>query len=204
MKNCRGDDTKLEICKEYEIKPIAFTKILNNQSKQGCCGPLTDRYYIFSYIEKSIQSSLPEYFFVGEHCADEFLKILGSKPLPFFNPLKQEGSSNRRNNELSLSPKHHIHPMNDELVSAINLLCISWNIIPKSKLISILEFTRSRPSIPNIQGVVWLNEIIAKDSKERTLKQMITDLSVNNNIRDFDFSELNALIDSRNLTNRIR
>ena len=33
---------------------------------------------------------------------------------------------------------------------------------------------------------------------------MITELSANNNIRDFNFDELNALIDSKNLTNWIQ
>ncbi len=204
IESCIGQKKKQEICSKYYVRPIAFTKLLNGQTKNGCCGLLTDRYYTFGYTDPSAEERLWDYFFVGHHCASDLLSILGLPPLPLFNPLSQTSKKQYDINDDASASKSNVHPLNKELISAINLLCISWNTIPKSRLGPILEFTRNRMSQANTQGVLRLNEIIARDRRQRTLRQMINELAVHNELRNFEFKTINELIDSKGIENRIR
>lgn len=204
MENYRGKDGKQKICNDYSIKPISFIKLLKGQSKEGCCGLLTDRYYTFAYAKKGEEKNLFEYFFVGHHCANEFLEILGLNPLPFFNPLKQTKQGDGKNDGMSTSAKSNNHPLNEELIAAINLLCISWNTIARSRLAYILDFTRSSNSTPNQNGVIWFNDIVSTDKRKRTLRQMILELSKDNDLRAFDFKEMNSFINSKSTPNWIQ
>lgn len=95
--NCYGEENKKKLIGEYYIKPVIYLKLLANQEKQGACGKLKDRYYVFQATNKKTGEECS--FYAGKHCAEGLLKLIKAEPLPFFNPLKsindvREGKSN--------------------------------------------------------------------------------------------------------------
>ena len=190
--------------REYYIQPINYVKLLNGQSKKGCCGPLDDKYYIFSFKPRGDYNAQAKYFFVGTHCANEFLDIIGSPRLPLFNPLiNEQNHKPGAANSFPSEKANYIHPFNQELIKAINMLCISWNIIPETGLERVLSYTRRWADNPNYDGIVIFNRITSSDRKNRTLSKMINELRENNDIKEMKFDLLNQYLDSKEIENHI-
>ncbi len=204
--NCRTRKRKEEFCNQYYIQPVNYIKLLNGQNKEGCCGPLDDKYYTFSYKPKGDYDAQAKYFFVGTHCANEFLDIINHDSLPLFNPMTLDQSSNTGgggNSSGSGINMQRIHPFNQELLTAINMLCITWDIIPESGLESIITFTRKKSDQPNYKGVEWFNKMVAKDSKERSLRIMIDELRKTNDLKEMRFELLNRHLNDIEVNNHI-
>ena len=203
--NCRTRKRKEELNRKFYIQPVNYLKLLNGQHKQGCCGSLDDKYYIFSYRPRGDYDAQSKYFFVGTHCANEFLDIIKHDPLPLFNPLIHEQGNHvpGDGNSSGSKDKASIHPFNRELLTAINMLCISWDIIPESGLESIVKFTNKRSPDPNLNGIEWFNEIVGKDRQRRSLRIMIDQLRENNELKDLRFDELNNYLNERDIVNNI-
>lgn len=204
--NCRTRKRKEELNRKFYIQPVNYLKLLNGQHKQGCCGSLDDKYYIFSYRPRGDYDAQSKYFFVGTHCANEFLDIIKHNPLPLFNPLIHEQGNYvpRDGNSSGSKDKAPIHPFNRELLTAINMLCISWDIIPESGLESIIKFTNNKSTDPNLNGIEWFNKIVAKDARKRTLRQMIDELRETNDIKEMRFDLMNQYLNEKGFENYIR
>ncbi|MEQ9289602.1 MAG: hypothetical protein RIG77_21925 [Cyclobacteriaceae bacterium] len=204
--NCRTRKRKEELNRKFYIQPVNYLKLLNGQQKQGCCGSLDDKYYIFSYGPRGDYDAQSKYFFVGTHCANEFLEIIKHDPLPLFNPLIHEQGNHTPGNSNSSGSKDKklIHPLNQELLTAINMLCISWDIIPESGLESIIKFTNNKSTDPNLNGIEWFNKIVAKDARKRTLRQMINELRETNDLKEMKFDLMNQHLDEKGFENYIR
>jgi hypothetical protein len=198
FKNCRGERKK-ELVKQYEITPILRTKLLKGQSKDGCCGELTDVYYVFKYKEKG--GSVEGSFYVGDDCGKQFLDLIGEKELPFlFNPLKEISSSGTGTYGSSETPadgKNQMDELNKELIRAIGLLIAAWNKPLSGFALSIFEFTKKRANIPNYKGVEeFNNRILSKDYHKRSLMSIYESLKKENNLKEFTFERMhNHLIE---------
>jgi len=197
--SCYGQKKKEQLVINYEVEPILYLKLLANQEKNGCCGKLTDSYYIFTAIHQSTRKEST--FFVGKHCAEEILKLVTKPPLPLFNPLRidQQNLGQANNGNVRPHNRPNIHPVNRALIRAIAFISMSWNRPPSSGLLKIINFTNNRPNYINHKGVKWVNEyIINYDEQNRTLQQMYLELRAENpNMRDFNFDVLrNSFIEN--------
>lgn len=202
--SCRGKERKLEICKAFHINPIAHLKLLNGQEKQGCCGKLTDQYYIFEYRVKGDYESNQSHFYVGKDCANDFLEIIKKPILPLFNPLKQFESQGSKDGERNTNNREKVNtviePFNRELLDAINLLCIVWNVIPRGSFKKIIDYTKSYPE-PNYRGLKWFNDILT--SKNLVLRNFLNELKEANDLRGFPFTRLNQYLNENEIKNGI-
>lgn len=198
FKNCRGERKK-ELVKQYEITPVLRTKLLKGHSQDGCCGDLTDVYYVFKYKEKG--GSTEGSFYVGDDCGKQFLDLIGVKELPYlFNPLKELSSGGNGSNGSSgntAEGKNQMDKLNEELISAIGLLIAAWNKPMSGYALSILEYTKKRSNIPNHKGVEDFNtRILSKDYKKRSLISIYESLKKENNLKEFTFERMhNHLIE---------
>lgn len=126
--NCRGEQTRIRIVRDYELVPVAHEKLLNGQEKKSCTGDrLTDSYYCFLLTER--ESGRKETFLCGSHAAKHFLQLIGSEPLPLFNPLKSKNTSDNRSSSVG-EKKVPWNKQAKQLHDSINLLVICWDIIP--------------------------------------------------------------------------
>jgi len=88
-----------------------------------------------------------------------------------------------------------MHPINKDLLTAIQLISMIWDSPIPSNVLDIVLFTNTRYShVINSKGVFMVNKNIGKyDKKNRTLSQMVADLLVDNpDLRNFDFTNLRA------------
>lgn len=119
---------KEEVIRTYFLQPIAQIRLLEGQSKVGCCGEVKDRYFIFSYT--GIQDRTDRgTFFVGYDCAEQMIdkinqiksKKAGAElivPPHLFDPDTGEFAKNITG----------ITPMNYAVARIILLLASFWNV----------------------------------------------------------------------------
>ena len=198
--NCKGIQAKKQLVDKYNIKPIAYIRLLNGQSKQGCCGKITDRYYVFEY--ESRDNNETGSFFTGYSCGEQFLELLGINKDRFklFNPFYQIPNNANRNYNRAIrydnGYKNLKDPLNQEVYNAINLVFAIWDKIPISgtKIAKILDFVTRVNIRTQDFAVVEVNNLVGKDYKSRTLDEIVSEIAINNNIRNFEFPLMKKII----------
>lgn len=195
--SCRGKK-KLEIVEKFELTPIAHLALLSGQKKQGCCGKVTNRYYVFNAKHKTTGEE--DFFYVGYDCADQFLELTGKNPLPLFNPIVALGTSESNRSNSGNSNQSNIAPLNKELYNAIHILCAAWDKPPQKQLLKSLMYIRNRPHIPTQNfAITNFNRILSYDTQKRTLGQIIDQLKQRNpNLRKFTFLKMQKVLDKEN------
>lgn len=196
---CRGEESRITLVRDYQLKPIAHVKLLNGQTKKSCTNDLlTDSYYCFTYKNKSNNTNGS--FYCGSHAANHFLKLLGRPSLPLFNPLTSLNSTENSGNS-SNATVNRWNPAAKELHNAINLFIICWNSEIRDFVGEIKAHLENNPNQePHISKIKTINTIISFDKKHRTLQQMISDLRLlNPSIRSFRFTNLNKVLKNNNL-----
>ncbi len=194
LSNCRGSEAKKRIVDSYNIKPIVYIRLLAGQKINGCCGPITDKYYLFEAEHKETKEI--ENFSVGYDCGDQFLQLTGHTPITLFNPFQAEsrqgGGGKGKKGDVT-----QIHPLNRELKNAIHLLCSAWGgYAPKGSLRKYLEYINDAPQrATNSFAVIGFNNIVGKDAKNRNLSQIISDLKAGNpTLREFSFPHMEKVL----------
>lgn len=209
--NCHGNENKRKLIEKYYIKPILYLGLLTNQEKQGCCGKLTDRYYIIKATDKTTKKEFS--FYSGKHCAEGILSLINVNPLPFSNPLKSISNKNsnvdnsgNNNTTLTLEHKKAIHPLNNELIQAIQIISMAWNTPPPVFVLNIIDFTKNLDEFTiNKKGIFWTNRNLDKDKENRILSDIYSDLKKENpNLKEVDFENLRKYMNEYHLeeTNR--
>ncbi|OAT41096.1 hypothetical protein M988_2273 [Hafnia paralvei ATCC 29927] len=197
--NCYGKESREMLVRKYEIHPIAHVKLLAGQEKLSCTGRLlTDSYYCFQYKKRDDDKKFGT-FFCGLPTAKHFLELTDNSELAQFNPLRSESNSSttKSNSSPTLNDNRRpINPTTKELLDAINLLVVVWNTIPYGRLARIKEAKNKyyyRP--PFKDEISYVNKVISYDKEKRTLAKMLEELSQSNNLKHFDFSLLNKVLD---------
>lgn len=209
--SCHGNKCREQLVNDYRLTPRANTKLLNGQTKISCTGQkLTDSYYTFEYQHKQNEEDAGA-FFCGYKSAQHFLKLLEQEHLPIFNPLHavNEGpkTATPKKEADQLEPaeatqedKESKVVWNDtalQLYNAINLLIICWNKPIHGKLgehKSALE--KYRQYEPYLYRIAYVNNVVGKDAKKRSLTQMLKDLRIQNpTLKEYDFSLLTGALE---------
>ncbi|MCU9601383.1 hypothetical protein [Pallidibacillus thermolactis] len=227
--NCRGPKCRERLVENYIIKPTAHTKLLEGQSKQSCTGQiLKDTYYLFEYVNKHDPTDSGG-FYCGYHAAEHFLNLIQHDGLPLFNPLIQDiittENSNKSNENSNKTNENNNKSINEvsafnssenskdkkkwnhtakQLYNAINLLIICWDTPiygPLAKYKADLE--KYYYCEPFFERIKFVNRIIGKDYKNRTLTQMLNDLRKNNpKLKHFQFDLLEEKLRERGIESR--
>lgn len=198
FQHCRGYEVKQRLVNQYNITPLSYIKLLPNQDKQGCCGVLRDKYYVFEYRNK-INANEKGSFFVGYDCGEQFLDLLNidKNRYKLFNPLATEnngGGLGGGGGGAGNAPQRD--QLNQEVYNAINLICVAWNTLPKNSIQSILNFVRNPNSRRTDDWTIkTVNTLISHDYHNRTLSQIVQDLSDEYNLRNFSFELMNETIE---------
>lgn len=188
--SCHGDIAKRKLLAKYEIKPKLHTRILNGQRIQGCCGPITDIYYLFEAKDRDTKKISD--FYVGYDCAGQLLTLANLTDIVMFDPFKssQDLTNKSSTNSTKQQKALIIHPLNEELRNSIYLLCSAWGgKAPRGKLRNTIEYIEKMPQRPtDFFAIKEFNRIIEKDAKKRSLTQIINDMRFQNpNLRTFSF-----------------
>lgn len=188
--NCRGHNKRKVIVENYFVKPVAHIKLLNGQTIQSDAGSdIEDSYFIFECVSKS--SGEKKYINCGRPTANDFCDLIGAKLPPIFNPLKTNVISEPKGNK-TISTNNitsNWNPVRKQLYNATMLLICAWNAVPNTPLFNIKDeletYVTTEPYFSRIKSI---NTILSK--KGITMRDIIDDLSKNNNLRNYKFDLL--------------
>ena len=198
--NRSSKNNRQNIVNEYDLIPISHIQLLLKQIKQNCCGPkLTDSYYVFSY-ENKLNPNDNGYFNVGSHCANNFLQLTNQNALPIFNILmnNNQRNNNVNNNQRNNNVNNQRIKINIQLENAMNLfMAYNPTVIPFGYFYKILNFVRTANVITNDTSIREVNRVIG--SYNQTIPNIINSLSMQHNLRAFNFTELHNHIITNNI-----
>jgi hypothetical protein len=181
--------------KEYDIVPIARMPLLKGQIKRSAARDIiTKEYYCFSY-KKRHSNERPESFIVGSHAAKHFLELLKHPTLPIFDILKSHNENTDVRENISASiDKDKWNPLALELYRIINIILMTWdkNEGPSSEIL--LEIRNNKTREPPLRLIKSVNTIISRDSRKRTIYLMLKEKKKDNDIKDFKFPLITAVL----------
>lgn len=195
---CRGHETRIQICKENVIEPVAHLMLLSGRVKRSDAeAEIKNDYYIFQCTHKL--NGTKEIIQCGMGAATDFLKILNKDGIPIFNPLLSQGNVNttrRKSFAGNKEANEKWNPAAKQLYDAIMLLIIEWDDHnPDSLLFSLKEeITEDNCREPQKRKIKAVNTIISKDSKKRTLSQIVSDMKKDDAIKEFCFDLLEKIL----------
>lgn len=126
--DCYGEK-KNEIVKRYFLAPIAHIKMLPHMVKDGCCGQLTEQFYIFSYTSMKDRNDRGT-FFVGADCAKQMIDMVNAvKERAGKPPLEVPQMFDISVDSGFLGGYHKkIKVLNFDVLTLLLLLSASWNV----------------------------------------------------------------------------
>ena len=203
IESCRGDEKKLQICRDYEVRVISRMALLPGHTIEGCCGDLENEHTIFYYKHK--KTKYEDTFSVGKDCAKTFLGILGQPLPPLVDPLQHmhipgvstgggQGASGAGSQPNPIGSSGAAIPaINSELYVAINLWCILKKQVPKFALQRILTSIQAAPSTALQEKDVFdFLKVLA--SYKKPLHQILSEAQkTHSNVKSFSFPTLNSI-----------
>ncbi len=90
-----------------------------------------------------------------------------------------------------------MHPVNKELINAIQIMSIAWNYPPPIPILNIIDYTKKlNKSTENKRGIYWINDKLIMDKENRTLTETYDDLKTEHpDLRKISFNRLCDLMD---------
>jgi hypothetical protein len=201
---CRGEKTRIDLVKKYEIIPISHMPLLKGQKKRSATGDtIIKEYYCFSIKDKNSDKD-PEMFIVGTLAAKHFLTLLKHGSLPIFHILKnnKKNSKGQKNNSTSVEMDKW-NPLALELYKIINIILIAWDTnggVLSKIMMNVIKNTNKEPTLANIRSI---NTIISKDPKKRTIYQILDEIKRQNEIKDFKFPLITKILLDNKIKNNI-
>ena len=193
--DCRGEKTREQLVRDFEIVPLAHVRLLNGQTKESCAGPDVGEYYVFSYRSrpnaKDANGEDVGTFVCGITAANDFINLIQQQDpavnrLPLFDPLAGLGQVGNANNAgragagRGAQQVANWNPIAKELYDAIGMICIMWNLnnvsgALKSVLFNLIE----KPmQIPRSSDIISINTIISRKFNIDVGNQRVTSLAL--------------------------
>ncbi len=203
---CRGHELRVQLCKQYDIKPVGRFKLLNGRTVISDAGnmDITDEYIIFDCISKSDHNH-HESIYCGKYVAEDLCKITGHSLPQLFNPLHYEHSSHGYRGKGSTNSSPKWNPVRKQLYDIV-LLIITYqgNIKINSKIFDIkreLEDPKYIEYYPKRQ-IKSVNTYLIK--MDKTFENIIADLQNNNNLRTFKYDLVLDYMEKNNISQHLK
>ena len=171
---CRSTERRQWIVNKYDVVPVAHIQLLENQTKHSDAGAMIENdYYIFYATDKA--SGKREMIQCGMGAARDFLRLIGHKGLPLFNPLHGEGGAGgygggNIGNNGRRRQEEVWNPVAKQLFNAIMWIFLIIDAKPNTPIFEIREkVCRFKDREPFASQVKAVNTIIGKNFKGKTL-----------------------------------
>lgn len=207
---CRGEDKRRQICKDYRIIPKAHFRILNGVSIHSDAGDtMTEEYFIFDAVDKNDSSRIYN-IYCGAFVAKSFAKLAGITLPPIYNPLRSvsHSSSNERGNNRS-TDNQYSHKWNDERKQLYDIVMITMMYLGEIRtdlpLFDIKQKLESNVSYPPFDSYIQaVNTILGNLNLKFT--HILDILRSKNIMKEFEYDlilkriENNPKIKQQNIT----
>lgn len=215
--NCRGHENRIELCRQYVIKPEFRIKMLKGIAVSDAGGRITDELYIFSAYDQD--QNFVDKITCGEPTARDFLSITGEPRPALFNMLKPAKStpkttdkktSTQNQSEPDTKPAQQKdtttwHPVNKALYEAIMILIVVWQDTSGDSLLfrEMRKCCKYPDKYPFSDRLIRFNTIISKD-RRKTLAGILASLKKEGNeLRDFDLQLLHEAVQKTGVESHI-
>ncbi|NFN93630.1 hypothetical protein FDB28_05890 [Clostridium botulinum] len=198
--DCMGKERRKQIAEEYDIKLIIYAKLLNGVTKQSDAHRIIkDTYYQFQCTLKS-DKNIIKAITCGSGAGEHLIELANIDKPQIFNPLRNELTGGGGGENVGNGTKKKWDPLAKELYNAIRWLICCWDVVPYGKLLDIKDDIEKFRNEPYMWKIKFVNNTISKDSKGRTVSEMIEEVKNNSNeIRNFDFELINKKLKENNI-----
>lgn len=210
--SCHGDTNKDQIVASYEISFVEGMRLFAGQHRDGCCGDLTDEYFMFAYKHRTDVTDHGN-FFAGRHCASEFFTRLGigHDQLRAFNPFTAvaTGGGHAAAGGGGAPAGGHaggigaMEPLNIEIYNAIILIAMYRDTTPYNTFARILNYMRTHPMR---RTDPWVVEAVNNwfDHNGMTMSGLLTALEALDTrpLKNFNFPEAHAVLTARGISSK--
>lgn len=186
---CRSHALRIQLCNEFDIKPIGRFKLLNGVKINSDAGnvDITDEYVIFDCISKS-DPNIHETIHCGRLVAEDFCKLTGY-PLPIlFDPLHHARTTSSRDGNTNISSTSRWNSTRKQLYDIVLLIMLYQGNIKKDSVLFHIKLQLEEPKyisyFPKAQ-IKSVNTYLIKMGK--TFQNILDELSKNNNLRSFNY-----------------
>lgn len=196
--DCFGEERRVEILNNYDIKLVIYAKLLRGQVKRSDARrEITDTYYEFQCTLKS-DNNVVKAITCGSGAGEHLLELANITKPPIFNPLRNEFNGNHGGGNSIGSQWNKVAK---ELYNAIRWLICCWDTVPYGKLLEIKEsIEHYYYSEPFLKKIIFVNNVISKDKKRRTISVMIDEMRASgNDIREFNFNSINKILKEKDI-----
>lgn len=198
---CRGSKRREWIVDNYKVIPVAHIQLLAGQTKHSDANAMIENdYYIFCATDKT--SGKKEIIQCGMGAARDFLRLLGHKGLPLFNPLRGKNENYKKGVIVGNGVRKQTevwNPTAKQLFNAIMWIILIIDAKPNTPVFNIKdEVCKFKDREPFASKVKAVNTIIDKNFGGKTLTEAINELRANNDVRDSmcQFDKLVSIINN--------
>lgn len=184
---CRSHELRVQLCQEFDIKPIGRFKLLNGKIVVSDAGnkDITDEYVIFDCISKT-NPNITDTIHCGVSVARDFCQLTGYSLPPLFDPLHHEGIAH--NGDVNTSNRPKWNPVRKQLYDIVLLIMTYQGNISKNSVLFEIKFKLEDPDYlayyPKNQ-IKSVNTYLNKMGK--TFQNILDELSENNHLRNFNY-----------------
>lgn len=196
--NCRGENTRRDIVRDYIVTPIAHIRLLNGVViRSDAEADVRDSYFIFKCVHRNTKDN--RIIQCGRGAARDFFRLTNTTAPPIFNPLVNENDNGGGDggNDINDHEENQWNPATKQLYNAVMLIIICWNAKPNTALFDIQAnlmkyYNRELPLFRAKQ----VNNILNNKKHPTTIQDIINKLRENNNLREYHFNLVTELLEN--------
>lgn len=186
---CRGHELRINLCEQYDIKPIGRFKLLKGRSVVSDAGhmDITDEYVIFDCIGKNNPND-HETIHCGKSVAEDFCKLTGYPMPTLFDPLHHVGAMHGGDGGIGTPSTKKWNTTRKQLYDIVLLIMTYQGNIKKDSVLFDIKLKLENPEYINYfpkNQIKSVNTYLAKMNK--TFQNILDELSVDNNLRAFRY-----------------
>jgi len=203
---CRGEDTRRQICKKYRIIPKAHFRILNGVSIHSDAGDtMTEEYFIFDAVDKNDITHVCN-IYCGVSVAKSFARLAGITLPPIYNPLKS--TSNSGVSRTHSSTVHQSAPKwNTERKQLYDVVMLTMMYLGDIRTDSALFRIKSELENPDFIDYYPRKQIHSVNTTLKnlnlTFEDVLNELSKENNLKAIEYDKIRDYMIKNHLDEQI-
>lgn len=184
---CRGHELRIELCEQYDIRPVGHFKLLNGRTVVSDAGnmDITDEYIIFECISNTDHHH--ESIYCGRYVANDLCEITGYSLPQLFDPI-HHNTDNHGGETLPPANNNRWNKTRKQLYDIVLLLIVYFgNLEINSPLFNIKKELEDPDYIDHYpkKQIKGVNTIIGNTGK--TFQEIVNELNENNDLRVFRY-----------------
>lgn len=196
--NCTGEDTRIRICRNYEVEVVGCYKLFDGRTVVSDAGGriISDKYYLFKCTHRI--SGQEETIKCGASAAQHICQLIRADMPTEFNPFQEHHDGGVGGGAGGIHRRWH--RSRRQLDNAIRLFITRYGdrLQPNSTIFTILARVNSDVQAPvEERDVLALNTILS--AFHTNITTILNDFERTRAVRNFNFDTLEQILTARNV-----